>query len=127
MKLLVVCPDYMSHLVPMLQVASEWRRRRGEVVVATGETNRPLVQGFIGSLARVEALGDTRPPPGRGPRVTVALGSFLSARDDVLASAVDAARSGGWRLALAHGSSDPATLGPAPGGAAAAVEAIAGT
>lgn len=316
MKLLVVCPDYVSHLVPMLQVASEWRRRRGEVVVATGETNRPLVQGaglvwtelrlgkgsnggviraeeqpvgeddhlraffdatragpiatlrhqaearrhdllhepdrvldrlteilasvrpdrvvvdhvafgarlalcalgveaatmvlghpsalpatgelyglppewpdalrpdtadllslaqtcresvedlrrcsqevldrrapergaigdltstpghptiyvypealhdrrrplppdhvFIGSLARVEALGDTRPPPGNGPRVTVALGSFLSARDDVLASAVDAARSGGWRLALAHGSSDPATLGPAPDGA----------
>ena len=41
---------------------------------------------FIGSLCRTEALGSVVPPCGTGLRVTVALGSFLSARDDVLAN-----------------------------------------
>ena len=72
---------------------------------------------FVGSLARSEQLGDVRLPTGPGPRVTVAFGSFLSARDDVLATAVDAARLGGWRLAIAHGSSAPELLGSVPLGA----------
>ena len=72
---------------------------------------------FIGSLARSESLGETPLPTGQGPRVTVALGSFLGARDDVLATAVRASFRGGWRLALAHGSSALERLGPLPEGA----------
>jgi zeaxanthin glucosyltransferase len=72
---------------------------------------------FVGALARSEALGDVALPTGTGPRVTVALGSFLSARDDVLAIAVRAARRAGWRLALASGSSSVERLGPFPPGA----------
>lgn len=72
---------------------------------------------FVGQLARTEALGDTPLPDGTGPLVTVALGSFLSARHDVLATAVRAAHVGGWRLALASGSSAVDLLGPLPDGA----------
>ncbi len=72
---------------------------------------------FIGSLCRSEDLGAVAPPTGKGLRVTVALGSFLSARDDVLAKAVEAARAGGWRLALAHGSTPLEKLGTLPPGA----------
>ena len=72
---------------------------------------------FVGSLGRREELGDVKPPEGIGPRVTVALGSFLSARGDVLAAAVGAARLGGWRLALASGSTAPGELGELPPGA----------
>lgn len=86
---------------------------------ALHEQSRPLPADhtFVGALARPEELGQVELPTGGGPRVTVALGSFLSARDDVLATAVRAAHAGAWRLALAHGSSDPARLGPAPAGA----------
>ena len=72
---------------------------------------------FVGALARTEQLGGVRLPVGDGPRVTVALGSFLSARHDVLATAVRAARRAGWRLALASGSSPVELLGPFPDGA----------
>jgi zeaxanthin glucosyltransferase len=72
---------------------------------------------FVGSLARDEDIGEVELPPGTGPLVLVALGSFLSARDDVLATAVEAAHRGGWRLLLAHGSSDPDRLGTFPDGA----------
>jgi zeaxanthin glucosyltransferase len=77
----------------------------------------PAKHIFIGSLARVESLGDCPLPTGSGPRVTVALGSFLSARSDVLAAAVAAAHRGGWRLALAHGSTPLEALGPVLEGA----------
>ena len=69
---------------------------------------------FLGSLCRTESLGAVTPPGGRGLRVTVALGSFLSARDDVLATTVEAARAGGWSLALAQGSTPLEKLGPLP-------------
>lgn len=72
---------------------------------------------FVGSLVRDESLGDFDLPVGDGPRVTVALGSFLSARDDVLSAAVDAARRGGWRLSLAHGSTPSDQLPDPPTGA----------
>lgn len=77
----------------------------------------PINHLFIGSLCRTEELGAVVPPAGQGLRVTVALGSFLSARDDVLATTVAAARTGGWRLALAHGSTSLERLGALPPGA----------
>jgi len=83
------------------------------------DPSRPLAPDhlFVGSLARTEALGDFDLPMGRGPRVTVALGSFLSAREDVLAVAIAAAHLGGWRLTLAHGSTSPDELPDPPDGA----------
>ena len=60
---------------------------------------------------------DVALPTGEGPLVLVAFGTFLSARDDVLRIAVQAAHLGPWRLALATGSTDVATLGPLPAGA----------
>jgi zeaxanthin glucosyltransferase len=86
---------------------------------ALHDPGRPLPDHhvFIGSLARTEQLGDVVLPTGPGPRVTVALGSFLSVRSDVLAIAARAAHLGGWRLALAHGSSSLADIGPLPSGA----------
>jgi zeaxanthin glucosyltransferase len=77
----------------------------------------PAAHVFVGSLTRTETVGDLDLPSGRGPRVTVALGSFLSARDDVLATAILAAHAGGWRLALAHGSTPVEELGRLPEGA----------
>lgn len=71
---------------------------------------------FVGALPRTESLGDFPLPSGRGPRVTVALGSFLSARDDVISTTIAAAWAGDWRLTLAHGSSDIGRLGPLPAG-----------
>jgi hypothetical protein len=43
MRLLVVSPDYASHLLPLLQIASAWQARVGAVVVATGPATRPMV------------------------------------------------------------------------------------
>jgi len=83
------------------------------------DPDRPLTGDhvFVGALSRAESLGEFPLPSGRGPRVTVALGSFLSARDDVISTAIAAARAGNWRLTLAHGSSDVGRLGPLLAGA----------
>ena len=44
MRLLVISPDYASHALPMIQVASAWTRLRGEAIVATGDSTRPMVE-----------------------------------------------------------------------------------
>jgi len=74
---------------------------------------------FVGSLAREQSLGSFPLPVGDGLRVTVALGSFLSARGDVLQTAVRAAAAG-WRLTIAHGSTPLEDLGDVPPGAVVA-------
>ncbi len=86
---------------------------------ALHDPRRPLPADhvFIGSLARDEQLTGARGPTGSGPRVLVALGSFLSARDDVLSTAVEASRRAGWRMVLAHGSTPIERLGRIPMGA----------
>ncbi len=53
-------------------------------------------------------------PVGDEPIVYVSLGSFLSARDDVLARIADALRGLDVRVALAHGSTPRAVLGSVP-------------
>ncbi len=80
---------------------------------------RPLPPNhvFVGSLARDERLTDEHLPTGAGARVLVALGSFLSARDDVLHTAVRSAHQANWRLVLAHGSTSIDRLGTPPPGA----------
>jgi zeaxanthin glucosyltransferase len=77
----------------------------------------PIGSVSIGSLRRDDAIDPATLPTGVGPLVVVALGTFLSARDDVLATAVRAAHLGGWRLALASGSNPIESLGALPDGA----------
>jgi MGT family glycosyltransferase len=51
---------------------------------------------------------------GRPPRAYVALGSFLSARSDVLGRIAVALRSLGWNAVIATGTADPRELGSIP-------------
>lgn len=46
MTLLVVSPDYASHLLPLATLATAWRDAGDRVVVATGAATDPLVRGF---------------------------------------------------------------------------------
>jgi UDP:flavonoid glycosyltransferase YjiC (YdhE family) len=46
MTLLVVSPDYASHLLPLASLATAWRERGERVVVATGPATASLVAGF---------------------------------------------------------------------------------
>jgi MGT family glycosyltransferase len=83
----------------------------------------PEAHVFLGGAVRDELLDAeteawlTRDPT--RPLVVVSFGSFLSARDDVLARVVAALRDadpidGGVRVALATGSADPAVFGRLP-------------
>jgi zeaxanthin glucosyltransferase len=72
---------------------------------------------FLGSAVRAEAPdGQVEEWLGRSdePVVYVSLGSFLSARSDLLATIVQALRPLDVRVALAHGSTPRALLGPLP-------------
>ncbi|WP_243074284.1 glycosyltransferase [Microbacterium sp. SS28] len=46
MTLLVISPDYASHLLPLASLATAWRDSGDEVVVATGEATASIVSGF---------------------------------------------------------------------------------
>ena len=119
-----VSEEFRARRVPELATVGDLTSTAGRPTIYVypeelHDPNRPLPADhhFIGALARTEPLGDVALPTGSGPLVTVALGSFLSARDDVLATAVAAAKAGKWRLALAHGSSSPDLIGTPPSGA----------
>ena len=45
MRLLVVSPDFASHAVPLVTIASAWQRRGHRVVIATGPAMAALVRG----------------------------------------------------------------------------------
>ncbi|MEO7752266.1 MAG: glycosyltransferase [Terracoccus sp.] len=72
---------------------------------------------FLGSAVRDEARDDEVEQwlaGGDEPLVYVSLGSFLSARDDVLARIAEALRGLDVRVALAHGSTPRGLLGSVP-------------
>jgi len=46
MTLLVISPDYASHLLPLATLATAWQQRGEEVVVATGPATDPIVKRF---------------------------------------------------------------------------------
>jgi UDP:flavonoid glycosyltransferase YjiC (YdhE family) len=46
MTLLVISPDYASHLLPLAALATAWQRRGEDVVVATGPATAPIVAQF---------------------------------------------------------------------------------
>lgn len=52
MTLLVISPDYASHLYPLATIATAWRDAGERVVVATGQATDALVRGF--GLERVD-------------------------------------------------------------------------
>lgn len=83
-----------------------------------GHAERRPAALFLGSCVRAPE-GDRRLEAleaGGRPRAYVSLGSFLSARTDVLASIAQALRLLGWDALIATGAGDPARLGPLPGG-----------
>jgi zeaxanthin glucosyltransferase len=46
MTLLVISPDYASHLLPLATLATAWSRRGRRVVVATGPSTAAIVESF---------------------------------------------------------------------------------
>ena len=46
MTLLVISPDYASHLLPLVTLATAWRDRGERVVVASGPATADIVAGF---------------------------------------------------------------------------------
>lgn len=63
MTLLVISPDYASHLLPLATLATAWRDAGVDVVVATGPATAPIVEGF--GFRRVDL------PLGRGSNAGV--------------------------------------------------------
>ncbi|WP_322411345.1 glycosyltransferase [Microbacterium invictum] len=63
MTLLVISPDYASHLLPLAALATAWRDAGDEVVVATGPATDPIVAEF--GYRRVDL------PLGRGANARV--------------------------------------------------------
>lgn len=56
MTLLVISPDYASHLLPLITLATAWRDAGERVVVATGAATAPIVAEF--GMERIDlALG----------------------------------------------------------------------
>ncbi|MGL4339189.1 MAG: nucleotide disphospho-sugar-binding domain-containing protein [Rhodoglobus sp.] len=46
MTLLIICPDYASHLLPLVTLGTAWRDVGERVVVATGSATAPIVESF---------------------------------------------------------------------------------
>ena len=63
MTLLVISPDYASHLLPLATLATAWRDAGERVVVATGPATEPIVREF--GLERYDL------PLGRGSNARV--------------------------------------------------------
>ncbi|GAA1996141.1 glycosyltransferase [Microbacterium pumilum] len=63
MTVLIISPDYASHLLPLATLATAWRDAGDRVVVATGAATDPIVRGF--GLERYDL------PLGRGSNARV--------------------------------------------------------
>jgi zeaxanthin glucosyltransferase len=78
----------------------------------------PAAHAFLGATVRRDtpsaAVAAWLVRDAQRPLVLVSLGTFLSAREDVLAIIVDGLRRADVRVALAIGSADPAALGQIP-------------
>ncbi|MBM3677295.1 MAG: glycosyltransferase family 1 protein [Actinobacteria bacterium] len=85
-----------------------------------GHADRLPEARFLGSCIRSEApdgpFARLAREPRERPRAYVSLGSFLSARTDVLQRIVGALRTLGWGAVVATGGTDPQALGTLPSG-----------
>jgi UDP:flavonoid glycosyltransferase YjiC (YdhE family) len=46
MSVLVISPDYASHLYPLASLATAWRDAGEQVIVASGEATAGIVESF---------------------------------------------------------------------------------
>ena len=87
MTLLVICPDYASHLLPLATIATAWRDAGERVVVATGPATAAIVESF--AFERV----DLRLGKGSNPGV-IRAENQPRGEDDALRGFFDATRLG---------------------------------
>ncbi len=87
MTLLVICPDYASHLLPLVTIATAWREAGERVVVATGPATASIVESF--GFERV----DLRLGKGSNPGV-IRAEQQPQGEDDALRGFFDATRRG---------------------------------
>lgn len=87
MTLLVISPDYASHLLPLATLATAWRDRGERVVVATGEATASIVASF--GFERVELRLGRGSNPG-----TIRAEDQPDEEDDSLRGFFDATREG---------------------------------
>ena len=87
MTLLVICPDYASHLLPLATIATAWRDAGERVVVATGPATAAIVEAF--GFERV----DLRLGKGSNPGV-IRAENQPRGEDDALRGFFDATRLG---------------------------------
>jgi hypothetical protein len=85
--LLVICPDYASHLLPLATIATAWRDAGERVVVATGPATAAIVESF--GFERV----DLRLGKGSNPGV-IRAENQPRGEDDALRGFFDATRLG---------------------------------
>jgi UDP:flavonoid glycosyltransferase YjiC (YdhE family) len=85
--LLVISPDYASHLLPLATLATAWRDRGERVVVATGEATASVVDSF--GFERVELRLGRGSNPG-----TIRPEEQPEGEDDSLRGFFDATRQG---------------------------------
>jgi len=85
--LLVISPDYASHLLPLATLATAWRDRGERVVVATGEATASIVESF--GFERVELRLGRGSNPG-----TIRAEEQPEDEDDSLRGFFDATRRG---------------------------------
>jgi zeaxanthin glucosyltransferase len=85
--LLVISPDYASHLLPLATLATAWRDRGERVVVATGEATASIVESF--GFERVELRLGRGSNPG-----TIRTEEQPEEEDDSLRGFFDATRLG---------------------------------
>lgn len=106
-----------SPVVDAFAAGSPWLTLVNYPRQLAGHRQFPPGTELIGSCVRSEP-GDGElerlPRESRRPRVYVALGSFLSARSDVLGRIVAALRALEWDAVIASGTADPRALGPIP-------------
>ncbi|RFA10986.1 glycosyltransferase [Subtercola boreus] len=87
MTLLVISPDYASHLLPLATLATAWQERGEEVIVATGPATASIVADFGFSRVNLQL--------GRGSNPGVIRAEDQPAgEDDALRGFFDATRAG---------------------------------
>jgi zeaxanthin glucosyltransferase len=113
--LLVISPDYASHLLPMATLATAWADAGERIVVATGDAVAPIVAGFRYEhmplvLGRGSNAGIIRPedqPPGEDERLR---GFFAATREGMIATLAYQARARGDDLLWAPRETSAAVL-----------------
>ena len=87
MTLLIISPDYASHLYPLAALGQAWRDRGHDVVVATGPATAPIVRDFGYAHEQLQ-LGKGSNPG------TIRAEEQPTGEDDLLRDFFDATRAG---------------------------------